>query len=133
MWAAGNDRAARSAVCDDRGQVLWCASRGHRDGLHPAWRGASAHTVAAAKAVWLAGRAGATRLRLHVADPHLDPRLLDTVAHAVGVELDVTVTVDDNPAVEWCRERYSKVGAYLPPRADDSHLHWSASGMAVAS
>jgi hypothetical protein len=133
MWAAGNDRAHRSAVCGDQGQVLWCASRGHKDGMHPAWRLASADTVAAGKAIWLAGQGGATRLRLHVADPNLDPQLLDTLARTVGVELDVSVTAERNPAMEWCRERYSKVGASVPPGAADSRLRWSASGRAVAS
>jgi hypothetical protein len=136
LWAAGNVPAARSAVCGVAGTVLWCASRGHNDGLHPAWRQESAHTVAAAKAIWLASRSGAELLRLHVVDENTDRELLAQLAGAAGLGLDIDV-VTESPASEWCRERYSKVGksasrcaaAALRPAEPP---HWSASGMAVA-
>lgn len=108
LWAAGDADSARFAICADEGYVVWYNTFRADSGVHPAWTFRSADTVAAAKAIWLAGRIRAdlqvpvVRLRLHVSNLQLDRPLLAVVAAKAGVALDID-KVTDNPAQDWCR------------------------------
>src|ERR1700757_4319275 len=82
LWAAGNDQLASFAVCGHGRRPLWYSTYSADHAMHPAWKTAPAQTVAAAKAIWLAGKARAVvhasrvRLRLHLSDPDIDSAAL---------------------------------------------------------
>jgi hypothetical protein len=105
FWAAGDDLVSRFAVCGPRGVVLWRDTVDRDPTLHPAWRFGSADTVAASKAIWLAGRVRAEldvaslRLLLHVANPNVNRDALEFAAIKAGVVLDIDVGAA-NPALD---------------------------------
>jgi hypothetical protein len=109
LWAAGNDQLASFAVCGHGGRPLWYSRFSADRGMHPAWKAVPAQTVAATKAIWLAGRArqpggpATVRLLLHLSDPDVDPQALADVAAKAGVNCHTDV-VWGSPALEWCNK-----------------------------
>lgn len=108
LWAAGNDQLASFAVCGHGGRPLWYSRLSADHGLHPAWKAVPAQTVAATKAIWLAGQTrgvGRTKVRLllHLSDPEVDGEALADVAAKAGVSYRTDV-VWGSPAVEWCNQ-----------------------------
>ncbi|WP_067659823.1 hypothetical protein [Nocardia harenae] len=107
LAAVGDGSSGTFAVCGEEGNALWYGPFGADDPDHPRGDRLAAATAAAARAVWLAGRArtdaGLDEATLHlcVIDPDIDATALACAASLAGLALDLIVT-DDNPALDWC-------------------------------
>lgn len=106
LWAAGDNERGSFAVSDKWGRNVWHDLLVNDHRLHPAWRH-FAPTVAAAKALWVAGRVRAhlgvptILLVLHVNQADLASETLDFAAAKSGVRFTLDFAVD-NPAEPWC-------------------------------
>jgi hypothetical protein len=95
------------AVCGDEGRALWYGPFLDSDADHPHGDRLAGAMAAAARAVWLAGRARAdaghseATLHLTVTEPDVDAITLACAASMSGLALDVVVA-EDNPALDWC-------------------------------
>ncbi|MGN2636282.1 hypothetical protein ACWEKT_11270 [Nocardia takedensis] len=107
LAAAADHGNGTFAVCGDEGRALWYGPFLDNDGDHPHGDRFAGAMAAAARAVWLAGRARAdsglpeATLHLTVTEPDVDPVTLACTASLSGLALDLEVS-DDNPALEWC-------------------------------
>ncbi|WP_054815143.1 hypothetical protein [Nocardia arizonensis] len=96
------------AVCGDEGRAIWYGPFLDNDSDHPRGDRFAGAMAAAARAVWLAGRARAdsghreATLHLTVTEPELDAVTLACTASLSGLALDLEVS-EDNPAVDWCQ------------------------------
>lgn len=107
LAAAGDCRSGTFAVCGDEGRALWYGPFLEDDPDNPRGDRHAAAMAAAARAVWLAGRARTdagldeATLHLSIVDPEVDAIALACAASLAGLALDLVVT-DDNPALDWC-------------------------------
>jgi hypothetical protein len=108
LAAAADCSNGTFAVCGDKGRALWYGPFLDSDADHPHGDRRAGTMAAAARAVWLAGRARAdaghheATLHLTITEPDVDTITLACTASMSGLALDVLVT-DNNPALDWCR------------------------------
>ncbi|MFQ6391813.1 hypothetical protein ACLMAJ_00020 [Nocardia sp. KC 131] len=107
LAAAADCSNGTFAVCGDEGRALWYGPFLDSDVDHPHGDRRAGAMAAAARAVWLAGRARAdaghdeATLHLTITEPDVDAVTLACTASMSGLALDVVVA-EDNPALEWC-------------------------------
>ncbi|MEV0297891.1 hypothetical protein [Nocardia sp. NPDC050710] len=108
LAAAADCTNGTFAVCGDEGRALWYGPFLDSDADHPHGDSFAGAMAAAARAVWLAGRARAdsghpeATLHLTVTEPDIDVVTLACAASMSGLALDLVVSAD-NPAVDWCQ------------------------------
>ncbi|MFQ6327010.1 hypothetical protein ACLMAL_12845 [Nocardia sp. CWNU-33] len=107
LAAAADCSNGTFAVCGDEGRALWYGPFLDTDLDHPHGDRRAGAMAAAARAVWLAGRARAdaghdeATLHLTITEPDVDAITLACTASMSGLALDVVVA-EDNPALDWC-------------------------------
>ncbi|MFI2560063.1 hypothetical protein [Nocardia farcinica] len=108
LAAAADCTNGTFAVCGDEGRALWYGPFLDSDADHPHGDRFAGTMAAAARAVWLAGRARAdaghseATLHLVLTDPDVDTVTLACAAAMSGLVLDLVIS-EDNPALDWCQ------------------------------
>ncbi|WP_228831605.1 hypothetical protein [Nocardia elegans] len=110
LAAAADCTNGTFAVCGDEGRALWYGPFLDSDADHPHGDRFAGTMAAAARAVWLAGRARAdaghseATLHLVLTDPDVDTVTLACAAAMSGLVLDLVIS-EDNPALDWWQPR----------------------------
>lgn len=108
LAAAADCSNGTFAVCGDEGRALWYGPFLDSDADNPHGDSFAGTMAAAARAVWLAGRArsdaGHTEATLHLllSDAEVDAVTLACAASMSGLVLDLVIS-EDNPALDWCQ------------------------------